>query len=42
MKQSEFARHVGAQNICPSITAALVRAADLHDLPLEPSPKLIA
>ena len=42
MKQSEFARHVGAQNICPSITAALVRAADLHDLQLEPSPKLIA
>ena len=31
MKQAEFARHVGAQNICPSITAALVRAADLHD-----------
>jgi SulP family sulfate permease len=42
MKQAEFARHVGAQNICPSITAALVRAADLHDLQLEPSPKLIA
>src|SRR6266481_3217876 len=40
MKQSEFARHVGAQNICPSITAALARAVDLHDLPLEPSPKL--
>jgi len=31
MKQAGFARHVGAQNICPSITAALVRAADLHD-----------
>ncbi len=42
MKQAEFARHVGAQNICLSITAALVRAADLHDLQLEPSPKLIA
>ncbi|HET6175332.1 MAG TPA: SulP family inorganic anion transporter [Candidatus Sulfotelmatobacter sp.] len=42
MKQAEFARHVGAQNICPSITAALVRAADLHDLQLEPSPTLIA
>jgi SulP family sulfate permease len=42
MKQAEFARHVGAQNICPSITAALVRAADLHDLQLEASPKLIA
>src|SRR5438067_6254476 len=37
MKQAEFARHVGAQNICPSITAALVRAADLHDLQLEPA-----
>ena len=42
MKQAEFARHVGAQNICPSITAALVRAADLHDLQLEPSSTLIA
>jgi SulP family sulfate permease len=31
MKQAEFERHVGMENICPSITAALVRAADLHD-----------
>jgi len=41
MKQSEFARHVGAQNICPSITAALVRAADLHDAELEQSGTLL-
>jgi SulP family sulfate permease len=41
MKQSEFARHVGAQNICPSITAALVRAADLHDAQLEQSGTLL-
>jgi sulfate permease, SulP family len=31
MKQAAFERHLGADNICPSITAALVRAADLHD-----------
>src|SRR5882672_5665696 len=31
MKQAEFERHVGTRNICPSITGALVRAADLHD-----------
>jgi len=41
MKQSDFARHVGAQNICPSITAALVRAADLHDAQLEQSGTLL-
>jgi SulP family sulfate permease len=35
MKQAEFERHVGAENICPSITAALVRAADLRDTQLE-------
>jgi sulfate permease, SulP family len=35
MKQAEFERHVGAENICPSITAALVRAADLRDAQLE-------
>jgi sulfate permease, SulP family len=35
MKQAEFERHVGAENVCPSITAALVRAADLHDEQLE-------
>jgi SulP family sulfate permease len=42
MKQAEFARHVGAQNICPSITAALVRAADLHDTQPEPEPSSVA
>src|SRR6202030_749920 len=31
MKQAEFARHVGAQNICPSITAAIARASELHE-----------
>ena len=35
MKQAEFERHVGPENICPSITAALVRAADLRDAQLE-------
>jgi len=42
MKQAEFARHVGAHNICPSITAALVRAADLHDAQTEPAPAPVA
>jgi SulP family sulfate permease len=35
MKQAEFERHVGMENICPSITAALVRAADLHGAQLK-------
>jgi SulP family sulfate permease len=30
MKQAEFERHVGAENICPSITDAILRAAALH------------
>ncbi len=30
MKQAEFERHVGAENICPSITDAIARAAELH------------
>jgi sulfate permease, SulP family len=30
MKQAEFERHVGAENICPSISDALERAADVH------------
>jgi len=38
MKQAEFERHVGQENICPSITAALLRAADLHRASLEPAP----
>jgi sulfate permease, SulP family len=30
MKQAEFERHVGAENICPSIHDALERAADVY------------
>jgi len=30
MQQSDFERHVGPENICPSITDALVRAAAIH------------
>ena len=30
MKQAEFERHVGAENICPSISDALARAANLY------------
>jgi SulP family sulfate permease len=30
MKQAEFERHVGAENICPSIGEALARAADVY------------
>jgi sulfate permease, SulP family len=30
MSQAEFERHVGAENICPSITEALERAAELY------------
>ena len=30
MSQAEFARHVGAENICPSITEALDRAAEVY------------
>ena len=30
MHQAEFERHVGAENICPSIADALQRAASLH------------
>ena len=33
MKQAEFERHVGAENICPSITDAIARAAELHHAP---------
>jgi hypothetical protein len=32
MKQAEFERHVGAENICPSITDALKRAAAVYQL----------
>jgi SulP family sulfate permease len=30
MQQAEFERHVGAENICPSIAQALERAADIY------------
>jgi sulfate permease, SulP family len=30
MRQAEFERHVGAENICPSISGALERAADVY------------
>src|SRR6201988_4304292 len=30
MKQAEFERHVGAENICPNIEDAIVRAADVY------------
>src|SRR5580704_10819316 len=30
MKQAEFERHVGSENICPSISDALQRAADVY------------
>ncbi|HMB81968.1 MAG TPA: STAS domain-containing protein, partial [Vicinamibacterales bacterium] len=31
MRRAEFHEHVGAENICPNITAALHRAASLHE-----------
>jgi len=30
MQQAEFERHVGAENICPSIAEALERAAEVY------------
>jgi hypothetical protein len=30
MHQGEFHEHVGAENICPNIEAALLRAAAVH------------
>jgi SulP family sulfate permease len=30
MRQAAFERHVGAENICASITEALSRAAEIH------------
>jgi len=32
MKQAEFERHVGAENICGSISEALQRAAEVYRL----------
>jgi sulfate permease, SulP family len=34
MKQAEFERHIGTQNICPSIQDALARAAELRNATL--------
>jgi SulP family sulfate permease len=31
MQQADFERHVGAENICPSITEALERAAEVYE-----------
>ena len=33
MQQSEFHEHVGAENVCPNIKAALERAAAIHEKP---------
>ena len=40
MQQAEFERHVGAENICPSITDAIARAAELHHAWPEPVDRL--
>jgi SulP family sulfate permease len=40
MKQAEFERHVGPQNICPSITSAIARASILHQLKEVATPSL--
>ena len=36
MHQTEFEQHVGGQNICPHIEAALERAREIHANPLPP------
>jgi SulP family sulfate permease len=42
MKQAEFERHFGAENICDSMTAALTRAAELHNAQPEPMSSSVA
>src|SRR6266446_2265289 len=42
MKQAEFERHVGAENVCDSITDALTRAAELRNAQPEPIPSPVA
>jgi SulP family sulfate permease len=42
MKQAEFERHVGTENICASIADALERAADLHDSQQAPANEQLA
>jgi SulP family sulfate permease len=41
MKQAEFERHVGAENICASITEALTRAAALREERGDPVPAAV-
>ena len=36
MRQSEFERHVGRENVCPHITAALERAKAVYEKSAEP------
>jgi len=36
MHQGEFHEHVGELNICPSIEAALERAAEIHEIAFGP------
>jgi len=38
MRQTEFERHIGQDNICPHIEAAISRAKTLHDGPLAQHP----
>jgi SulP family sulfate permease len=42
MQQAEFERHVGADNICASITGAIARANAIHQSRLRPSVQLSA
>src|ERR1700730_2386265 len=42
MKQAEFERHVGAENICPSISDALQRAADVYQRYHAGEPQVLA
>jgi SulP family sulfate permease len=40
MKQAAFERHVGAENICPSIMDALRRAAEIQSRVIDKGPAL--
>jgi SulP family sulfate permease len=42
MRQAEFERHVGAENICVSVTDALRRAAEVHDTAASPTREPLA
>ncbi len=39
LQRAEFHRHIGEQNILPSVDAALRRAAELHATPTNPRPR---